>query len=107
VADLASDTAGLDARAVFREREEQRMSETTGPTVKPRRGSRQGREYRPRLRGEEREEMRKTLAKKYDAGASIRELATEHSLSYGLTRHLLVEAGVTLRGRSGQRKARG
>ncbi|MBA0053487.1 transcriptional regulator [Streptomyces sp. AJS327] len=83
------------------------MSETTGTTVKSRIGSRRGSEYRPRLRGDEREEMRRTLAKKYGAGASIRTLASEHSLSYGLTRHLLVEAKVTLRGRSGQRKGRG
>lgn len=83
------------------------MNEITGVTVKPRRGVRQGSEYRPRLRGEERAAMRKTLAKKYDAGASIRELAAGHGLSYGLTRHLLVEAKVTLRRRSGRRKARG
>ncbi|NGO67846.1 helix-turn-helix domain-containing protein [Streptomyces boncukensis] len=76
-------------------------------TVTPRRGARQGSEYRPRLRGEEREEMRKTLAKKYKAGASIRDLAAEHNLSYGLARHLLIEAKVPLRGRSGRRKARG
>ncbi|MFD8774548.1 helix-turn-helix domain-containing protein [Streptomyces sp. NPDC059916] len=63
--------------------------------------------YPPRLRGDEREAMRKTLAKKYDAGASIRALAAEHGLSYGLTRGLLLEQRVTLRSRRGGRKALG
>ncbi|QKW06999.1 transcriptional regulator [Streptomyces sp. NA04227] len=77
---------------------------TTDPTVKCK--TRQDTEYRPRLRGGERESMRKTLARKYDGGASIRELGIEHGLSYGLTRALLLEANVTLRSRLGGRKNR-
>ncbi|WP_433856732.1 helix-turn-helix domain-containing protein [Streptomyces kronopolitis] len=77
---------------------------TTDPTVQ--RKTRQDTEYRPRLRGDDREAMRKTLKKKYDAGASIRELLAEYGLSYGLTRVLLLEAGVTLRSRRGGRKTR-
>ncbi|WP_432001550.1 helix-turn-helix domain-containing protein [Streptomyces sioyaensis] len=72
----------------------------------PRRGSRTGAKYRPRLRGEEREKVRSELARKYDAGQSIRELAPEQGLSYGLTRTLLLEAGVALRHRRGGRQAR-
>lgn len=37
----------------------------------------------------------------YEAGASIRTLATTHGLSFGTVRGLLLEAGATLRGRGG------
>ncbi|WP_233534061.1 helix-turn-helix domain-containing protein [Streptomyces murinus] len=64
-----------------------------------RRGARHDLQRRPRRRGKEREKLRKALAKKYGK-ASIRALAAEHKLSYGLTRTLLLEAGVELRSRS-------
>ncbi|MBM9506730.1 helix-turn-helix domain-containing protein [Actinacidiphila acididurans] len=54
---------------------------------------------RPRRRGEERELLRAQLKKGYARPASIRNLAAEHDLSYGLTRVLLLEAGVELRTR--------
>ncbi|MFI9026375.1 helix-turn-helix domain-containing protein [Streptomyces sp. NPDC053560] len=84
--------------------------DSTDPTVqdsKPlRRGVRNGKRYRPRLRGEERASLRRTLASAYDGGDSIRKLLTEHELSYGLTRTLLIEAGVTLRSKRGSRGER-
>lgn len=58
---------------------------------------------RPRRRGDERDQLRKALADSYNAGASIRALADEHDMSYGLTRTLLREAGVQLRTRRGTR----
>ncbi|MFZ3595113.1 helix-turn-helix domain-containing protein [Streptomyces sp. BH104] len=61
---------------------------------------------RPRLKGDERAELRKALAAKYRTGSSIRELLAEYGLSYGLTHTLLLEEGVTLRARSGGRKPR-
>ncbi|MFI0934666.1 helix-turn-helix domain-containing protein [Streptomyces sp. NPDC021019] len=61
-------------------------------------------ERRPRRRGQEREQLRTDLAKGYGggegAGSSIRRLAAAHRLSYGLTRTLLLEAGVELRTRA-------
>ncbi|MFE0766118.1 helix-turn-helix domain-containing protein [Streptomyces smyrnaeus] len=83
---------------------------STDPTVQPRkarRGARREVEYRPRLRGDERTAKAKQLAEEYDGGSSIRELIAEHGLSYGLTRTLLLEAGVKLRTRrTGGRKPR-
>lgn len=52
---------------------------------------------RRRPRGDERERLRAVLAEGYRAGASIRALAEQRELSFGLTRVLLLEAGVTLR----------
>ncbi|WP_225846952.1 helix-turn-helix domain-containing protein [Streptomyces sp. HPF1205] len=52
---------------------------------------------RPRRRGEERELLRHQLKEGYARPASIRALAAEHDLSFGLTRVLLLEAGVELR----------
>lgn len=54
---------------------------------------------RPRRRGAERERLREALADGYEGGASIRDVAAGHGLSYGLARTLLLEAGVTLRSR--------
>lgn len=52
---------------------------------------------RPRRRGDDRDQLRQALADAYNDGASIRTLAVEHDLSYGLTRTLLLEAEVELR----------
>ncbi|MDX2919684.1 helix-turn-helix domain-containing protein [Streptomyces sp. NE06-03C] len=60
---------------------------------------------RPRRRGKEREKLRMSLAKQYDGGLSIRKVAGPAGLSYGLTRTLLLEAGVTLRTRAPRRGA--
>ncbi|MFF2522469.1 helix-turn-helix domain-containing protein [Streptomyces liangshanensis] len=51
------------------------------------------------LRGRARIDLREDLAQRYDAGASIRTLATQEHRSYGFTRTLLLEAGVELRPR--------
>lgn len=37
----------------------------------------------------------------YTTGASIRDVAAQENVSFGLARQLLLEAGVTLRGRGG------
>ena len=39
-------------------------------------------------------------------GKSIRDLASQHSLSIGLSRNLLVESGIPLRGRGGSTRGR-
>lgn len=70
-----------------------------------RRGARGQQVRRPRRRGEEREQLRKDLAKGYAARSSIRTLAAVHGLSYGLTRTLLLEAGVKLRTRARRSRA--
>jgi hypothetical protein len=57
-----------------------------------------------RLRGAERTQVAAGLAARYEAGASIRQLAAETSRSYWQVRTLLVEAGETLRPRGGPRK---
>ena len=46
------------------------------------------------------------VADQYGAGVSIRELAKAAGLSFGLTRALLLEAGVKLRARGGPRKTK-
>lgn len=69
-----------------------------------RRGPRGPQIRRPRLRGEERDQVRADVAKGYKAPkASIRSVAKDQDLSFGLTRDLLLEAGVKLRGRSSGR----
>jgi hypothetical protein len=45
--------------------------------------------------------MATDLKKRYDAGESIRSLATATGRSYGFIHRLLTENGVTLRGRGG------
>ncbi|MFJ7592473.1 helix-turn-helix domain-containing protein [Streptomyces sp. NPDC097617] len=65
-----------------------------------RRGARHELTRRPRRRGDDRDQLRQTLADAYsDGGVSIRALAAEHDLSYGLARTLLLEAKVELRHR--------
>jgi hypothetical protein len=46
-----------------------------------------------------RDELTVELVRKYDDGASIRQLAEDTGRSYGFVHQLLVDAGVTLRGR--------
>jgi Helix-turn-helix domain len=60
---------------------------------------------RPRLRGEERDKVRAAAKKDYDGGASIRDVAAEHNVSFGLARTLLLEADVELRTRRRRTKA--
>ncbi|KPI33365.1 hypothetical protein OV450_1453 [Actinobacteria bacterium OV450] len=56
---------------------------------------------RPRIKGDARNDLRAKLAARYreDETASIRSLADENDLSYGMTRLLLVEADVVFRDR--------
>lgn len=54
-----------------------------------------------RVTGAAREALAAELVTKYQAGDSIRDLAAETGRSYGFVHRLLVENGVTLRGRGG------
>jgi hypothetical protein len=54
-----------------------------------------------RITGAERERLTSTLRKKYEKGASLRELAGQTGRSYGFVHRVLTDAGVTLRGRGG------
>jgi predicted transcriptional regulator len=54
-----------------------------------------------RVTGAERDKLTATLRKKYDGGASIRELAESTGRSYGFIHRVLSESGATLRGRGG------
>jgi predicted transcriptional regulator len=56
-----------------------------------------------RITGAERERLTSTLRKKYEKGASLRELAEQTGRSYGFVHRVLSDAGVTLRGRGGSR----
>jgi Mor family transcriptional regulator len=52
---------------------------------------------RRRISGEERARLGKEVVEKYNAGASIRQLAKQTRWSYGLIRRMLIESGVTFR----------
>lgn len=54
-----------------------------------------------RVTGSDRTTMATDLKKRYDAGESIRSLATATGRSYGFIHRLLTENGVILRGRGG------
>lgn len=54
-----------------------------------------------RVTGGERNKLANDLKKKYNAGASIRELAESTGRSYGFVHRVLTESGVKLRGRGG------
>jgi len=55
------------------------------------------------VRGKRRQQLAQQLKVKYDAGASIRDLAVETGRSYGSIHRLLHEADVAFRGRGGSR----
>lgn len=57
-----------------------------------------------RVTGTDRNRLATDLKKRYDAGESIRSLATSTGRSYGFIHRLLTETGVTLRGRGGATK---
>ena len=61
------------------------------------------RDYKPgtQLTGDARETARQQAADLYGQGATIRSISRALGRSYGGTRVLLLEAGVTLRGRGG------
>ncbi len=54
-----------------------------------------------RVTGADRDALTKELVEKYQAGASIRDLAAETSRSYGFIHRILKDSGVELRGRGG------
>ncbi len=54
-----------------------------------------------RVTGSERDKLANDLKKKYNGGASIRELAGDTGRSYGFIHRVLTESGVALRGRGG------
>ncbi len=59
-----------------------------------------------RITGGDRDQLAGDLRKRYDAGASIRQLATDTNRSYGFVHRILSESGATLRGRGGATRAR-
>ena len=54
-----------------------------------------------RVTGEDRSKLATDLKTRYDAGESIRSLATSTGRSYGFIHRILTETGVVLRGRGG------
>lgn len=54
-----------------------------------------------RVTGPDRSKLATDLKTRYDAGESIRALATATGRSYGFVHRILTETGVTLRGRGG------
>jgi hypothetical protein len=54
-----------------------------------------------RVTGLDRSKLATDLKQRYDAGESIRSLATATGRSYGFVHRILTETGVNLRGRGG------
>jgi len=54
-----------------------------------------------RVTGDDRNRLATDLRSRYDAGESIRSLATSTGRSYGFIHRILTETGVALRGRGG------
>lgn len=59
-----------------------------------------------RISGSDRDKLATDLRKKYEGGASIRDLAAETGRSYGFVHRVLSETGVQLRGRGGATRGR-
>lgn len=59
-----------------------------------------------RITGAERAKLGRDLKRRYEAGASIRELATDTSRSYGFIHRVLTDEGAALRGRGGATRAK-
>ena len=57
-----------------------------------------------RVTGPDRSKLATDLKQRYDAGESIRSLATSTGRSYGFIHRILTETGVALRGRGGTPK---
>ena len=57
-----------------------------------------------RVTGADRSKLATDLRARYDAGESIRSLATATGRSYGFIHRILTETGVALRGRGGATK---
>ncbi|MGH3942605.1 MAG: helix-turn-helix domain-containing protein [Pseudonocardiaceae bacterium] len=61
----------------------------------------------PRLGAAERARLGRELRARYQAGATLRDLAGQTGYSYGLVRGLVIAAGVILRSRGGPNRTRG
>jgi hypothetical protein len=59
-----------------------------------------------RVTGADRTKLAGDLKKRYDAGESIRALASATGRSYGFVHRILTENGVSLRGRGGATRGR-
>jgi Helix-turn-helix domain len=59
-----------------------------------------------RVTGADRTKLAGDLKKRYDAGESIRALASATGRSYGFVHRILTEHGVSLRGRGGATRGR-
>jgi hypothetical protein len=59
-----------------------------------------------RITGDDRNRLAGDLRRRYDEGASIRELAVDTNRSYGFVHRILSESGATLRGRGGATRSR-
>jgi hypothetical protein len=56
--------------------------------------------------GGDRSKLASDLRKRYESGASIRELAADTGRSYGFIHRIVSESGATLRGRGGATRSR-
>ena len=89
---------------------------TTHRTAKPARAARAGGAVvgragvevpkRVRVVGSDRAKLGERLRQRYEKGASIRQLVDQTGRSYGWVHRVLLDAGVTLRGRGGSRPLR-
>ena len=59
-----------------------------------------------RVTGGDRSKLASDLRKRYEGGASIRELAGDTGRSYGFIHRILSESGATLRGRGGATRSK-
>lgn len=59
-----------------------------------------------RVTGGDRSKLASDLRKRYEGGASIRELAGDTGRSYGFIHRILGESGATLRGRGGATRSK-
>ncbi len=59
-----------------------------------------------RVTGGDRSKLASDLRKRYEGGASIRELASDTGRSYGFIHRILSESGTTLRGRGGATRSK-
>lgn len=60
-----------------------------------------------RITGADRDKLAAQITKKYEGGASIRELAESTGRSYGFVHRVLSEGGATMRGRGGATRGSG
>ncbi|MFB7418272.1 helix-turn-helix domain-containing protein [Streptomyces sp. NPDC056210] len=59
-----------------------------------------------RITGAARDQLAAELKATYEGGASIRDIAQSTGRSYGFVHRILIETGVTLRGRGGDTRSK-